>query len=485
MTIKLTDIELGDRGRVHYHGIEELAQSIEDNGLIQPIVVEASTGTRTVADGIDDGQQELYFSYVLVAGGRRLHALKHIGVEELHHGVSSEPGRYGFVLKSESQEFSSDLSRVMAELAENLDRHNLDWRDETRLIVRAYRLAKREAATRGETVIMRDFGATLGVTYADLQASAAIVADLDANPDRYKECVSCRGAYALLLKETANEINKLAAAKSISTTPLYPAQAQPSLSEVKVVSSEPKTEITEINLSQSFFNQDGLDFLASLPDGTLDHVICDPDYAIEVDVLNSNMFCAADGVIQTSITESLSDLRRLCFESFRATKDGAFLIMWYDLDHHEKLQGFAKSAGWLVQNWPLIWEKTDYRSNGAPQANFCKNMEYAMICRKPGATLAKVQMSSIHRCGNERVVKELSHPFAKPYALWHWLFQAVAIKGQLVCDPFAGSGSMPIAATQWGLRAVGCEKNPIHYNTLLGNLQTAYRKLVPGDVKFV
>lgn len=468
MTIQIANIQMAERGRTVYSGIEELAQSIEDNGLIQPIVVE-----------------QLNDSFVLVAGGRRLTALKSLGVTELHHGISAEPGRYGFVLKSESSEFTSDFSRLMAEIAENLDRHNLDWKDETRLHVRAYYLAKKEASLRGESLIMRDFGSTLGVGYSDLQAAVAIVDDLDANPERYKDCVSVRGAYAVLLKETANEVNKLAAAKSLSSSPLYSAQDAPSLSEVKVITGdEPIESTTEIPLSRSFFNTDGIEFLNSLPPATLDHVICDPDYAVEVDVLNSNMSNAASGVIQDSVEDSLIDLKNLCSAAFHATRPGAFLIMFYDLDHHEKLQSYAKLAGWLVQRWPLIWEKSDYRSNGAPQANFCKNIEYAMVCRKPGATLTAPQMSSIHRCGNERVVKELSHPFAKPYALWHWLFQAICIKGQLVCDPFCGSGSMPIAAAQWGLRPIGCEKNPTHYNTLIGNLQTSYRKMVLGKVIF-
>lgn len=462
---------MGERGRKSYNNIEELAQSIQDNGLIQPIVLEAKDGNL-----MEQGTE-----FMLVAGGRRLTALKHLGVETLTHAVSSTPGTYGYVLKTESAEFTSELSRLFVEIAENLDRENLDWRDEVALLVKAWKLAKREAAERGEIIIMRDFGATLGVGYSDLQIANFIHDDVIENPDRYKDATSMRAASAILMKATADAVNQLAATKSLASTPLYEAPSEPSMKESKSVLGESETEIS---LSKSFFLRDGIEFLLSVPPGSFDHVVTDPDYAVDVEVLNSNMGHAGDGVIQESIDSSLDDLARFFPAAFQATRPGAFLVFFYDLDHHEKLQSMSSSAGWLVQRWPLIWKKLDYRSNGAPQANFCKNIEYAMVCRKPGATLTKPQMSSVFECGNEKVVRELNHPFAKPYALWRFIYDAIAIKGQIVCDPFCGSGSAPIAAAQHGLRPVGCEKNPLHFNNLTNNLKAAYKKIVPGNVIF-
>lgn len=469
-TIPLSLIDEGNRGRQQYTGIEDLAQSILDNGLIQPIVL-APAGDR----------------YTLVAGGRRRRALLHLNVTELHHGVTSEPGRYGFLLKTELE--ASELKNLLTEIAENLDRTDVPWQDNMNMMVRAWRLAKIDAASRGEQIIMRNFGRLLGVSYADFQAALKVHAEVTANPERFAECESIRGAYSLLLKDSANEASKILAARSLTSVPLYgtvasPNKAQPVPSSDAPVASTPSSAPAPLNLSAAFRNMNGIDFLESLPPDSIDHVITDPDYALDESVLNASLADSGLGIAQSTVEESLSDIRRLCHAAYSATRAGAFFIFFYDLDHHEKLQAYAKDAGWLVQRWPFVWHKLDYNSNASAAHNFTKNLEYAMICRKPGATLQSHQPSSIFACGSGNVTRELSHPFAKPFSLWKQLFSAVCIKGQVVCDPCFGSGSMPIAAAQFGLRPVGCEINPDHYNNGIQNLKVAYRKLLGPTTTF-
>ena len=123
-------------------------------------------------------------------------------------------------------------------------------------------------------------------------------------------------------------------------------------------------------------------------------------------------------------------------------------------------------------------------SNASPQHNFTKNVEYAMVCRKPKATLVSTQTSCVFECGSANTVKTLGHPFAKPLDLWRWIYNAITIEGQIVCDPFVGCGSSAIAAVRQGLRPIGCEINEDWYNLLLLNLQSEYTKLVGGRVNF-
>lgn len=472
-TILISSIDFGDRGRKTYSGIGELAQSIEDNGLVQPVVVAPSDGATP---------------YILVAGGRRLSALRFMGVTELHHGVTSCPGTYGYILKSEAD--SNELQNVLSEIAENLDRENLDWRDEARLIAKAWELAERDAHVHGKEVLARDFGAMIGVPYHDVRAARIIVKDLDENPERYKDCGSARGAMAVLLNHQAKSLTKVAAARDVSKRTARKINAKaPLVAHVDVTTPglETLTEesvIPQIDLSNAFHNANGLDFLAALAPGSIDHIITDPDYAVSVDTLSSNASGAAAGVAQASVDDSLSDLRRLMPLAYNALGSNGFFVFWYDLDHHEKLQGWASAAGFAVQRWPLIWHKTDYRSNAAPAHNFCKNMEYAMVCRKPGAVLTAVQSSSLFAAASGPVTRELGHPFAKPYEVWRWIYHAVTIRGQRVFDPFVGSGSSAIAALQCGLQPYGCEIDPGHYDHLKINMQNAYRKVL-GEVTFI
>jgi len=107
-----------------------------------------------------------------------------------------------------------------------------------------------------------------------------------------------------------------------------------------------------------------------------------------------------------------------------------------------------------------------------------------MVCRKPGATLQKSQQTSIFRCASRATVKLFGHPFAKPEGLWHFILQAVAIPGQTVFDPFAGSGSGPIAFATYGMKPIGAEINPTHFSTLISNLKSFYRRAIGEHVTF-
>lgn len=471
--IPRSSIDMGERGRTVYRGIEELAESIEQNGLIQPIVLEPILNGRQESLLSTDG---LWITYKLSAGGRRLTALDFLGVTELHHAITSVPGTYGYVLKGEDQ--SSPLKSLLTEIAENLDRHNLDWRDETRLIVRAFRLARAEANSHGEQLIMRDFGASVGCGYDNLKAAVNIVNDLHENPEKYANITSIRGALALKLGLEADAVNKLLHERGLKSIPVREQSAPSNGEEPITISSE---EIV-IELSEEFFHCDGIRALATY-NNELDHIITDPDYGVSVERLEASVANASIGVAQDSVEQTLTQFAEFFYHAFLALNDSGFLVFFYDLDHHEKLQKMATTVGFKVQRWPLIWHKTDYRSNASPQSNFCKNIEYAMVCRKPGAVLQKIQMSSVFSCSSEGITKELHHPFAKPRELWKWIYSAVTVPGQTVFDPFVGSGSSAIAAIEHGLTPCGCEIQEQHFHQGLENIKRAYEKKC-GKVRF-
>jgi DNA modification methylase len=457
-TIPISSIDSSNRGRTTYNGITELAENIKTHGLIQPIVVAPK----------DDG-------YILVAGGRRLCALKELQVTELHHGVSSEPGRYGYVLKSEMPEISNSLSAVIAEIAENLNRENLDWRDELNLIVKAYNLAKTEASLQGEKLLMQDFAVALGTSYSNLYAAVTIADDVAARPELYENVTSIRGALTTKLKLEADAAAKVLAKRA---TPIVALSAGV-LPEKTSAADEPQFTIS---LSTRIRHGDAIALMAEMPDKSVDHIITDPDYAVSVDRLESNSIFVSAGVAQNSIEESLSDLYAFLEHAYRVLKPHSFCMFWYDLDHHEKLQAKARAVGFSVQRWPLIWRKVNFASNAAPLYNFCKNIEYVMVCRKSEAVLREPKTSSVFDCS--WVTREFEHPFAKPAAVWRWLIESVANPGSLILDPFAGAGSCPCAAIQSGCHPIAFELQETHYTNLLLNVKRIYNETYNAKIAF-
>jgi DNA modification methylase len=478
-TIPFSSVDRSGRARSEYTGIEQLAQSVLDNGLIQPLVL--------VPLEWEDGEGIKVLRFGLDAGGRRSYALDLLLKENqwdglLHHATTclKDPLRPGYILKGE--ESSDELSRLQTEIAENLDRIDMPWKDMMLQLVRAWKLAQADAYSQSRNILMRDYGSALGCGYMDLQAAVKIHEDVIANPDRYKDVTSIRGAYAKLLKINEAEMTKVLNTRIMQNAPKL-VSASPSVQ----IQSEPG-QIQEIKpshvipLTTAFVNCDSLKFMEDLTGPMFDHIVTDPDYAVSRERLEANMDTQS-GVHQDDVNSSLLDLYRFIELSWKCIKDQGFLVFWYDLDHHEKIQRTAQGVGFKVQRWPLIWIKSDYLSNAAPAYNFTKNIEYAMVCRKPNAVLSQVQKSSTFNCSSGSTTTDFNHPFAKPLDVWKWIYNAISIKGQTTYDPFLGSGSSAVAAAQLGLRPVGSEINPDHYNNALVNLQNGYRKLL-GNVTF-
>lgn len=63
------------------------------------------------------------------------------------------------------------------------------------------------------------------------------------------------------------------------------------------------------------------------------------------------------------------------------------------------------------------------------------------------------------------------HPTQKPLALMRQLVELFSDPGELVCDPFSGSGTTGVAAMQAGRRFVGWELDPEHAATAAARLR--------------
>jgi site-specific DNA-methyltransferase (adenine-specific) len=458
-TIPFTSIIFGSRARTVYPGIEELADDMRLKGNLVAI------GLRELGDG----------TYLLIHGGRRYSAMKLLGITELHFGMVGIPGYGAYTLVPVENNGADDL---MAELTENLHRHDLDWRDQMSLLVRGYRHEKRKANLQGEDLYMSTYGSMVGLPKCDINAAVQIHDDVVAHPETYKDCTSIQHAYQKVFLANLRSVEALMA-KAV-TTPKPAADILDSLF-VGDTPSPGQPEPVLIDLSSRFRLGNSIDWLEhhsrQLDRSLFDHIICDPDFAVSKERLEAGTSNAAEGVAQDSVEDSLADLQRLIRCAFHSVR--SYFVFFYDLDHHEKLQQWCTDAGFAVQRWPILWHKTDYGSNAAPQHNFTKNMEYAMVCRKPGSVLATAAPKGVISLPSGNTTSTFGHPFAKPIDLWLKIFSAVCKHGETVFDPFMGSGSSTVAAIRFGLSPSGMELQPQHFNRAILNIQDAYKTKLP------
>src|SRR5271156_1978911 len=107
--MNINEIVIPPRLRKEMGDIDQLAASIKDNGLIQPIVLVKEL---EIMNGVD----ELDTAIILIAGHRRLQALIKLGINELEYGVH-------FIWRDDLAK--DEYRKTAVELEENLRRKNM------------------------------------------------------------------------------------------------------------------------------------------------------------------------------------------------------------------------------------------------------------------------------------------------------------------------------------------------------------------------
>lgn len=496
MTISIPSIQraVRIRSREKYGDIKSIACSISDIGLIEPIVLSKE------ADG----------SYKLVAGDRRITALEHLGFTELFHGTTLDPQRPGFIFADEVPEDK----RIEAELDENLHRLQMDWIDETLAIDKIHKLKQKtnvKWGVRQTAAVMKGSDRTK-VSYA-----VRIAKFLRAGDAELLACKNMSDAIATMIKrkedEALAELQRRVMPK-VDALPSSPvafdtasldsfldtfnipfgkegdATSKTQDPNQKVESSPGATKVPtsvapiDIPFSSMFRHGDAIELLASYPVDCFDHIVTDPPYGI--DMSNFDEKQVASVAATHDVTQNISMFEPFLRHAFRIVKPQGFLVFFYDLDHHEKLQHLAEDVGWRVQRWPFLACKSSPCRNQAPQYNTTKNYEAVMFLRKDDKTVLRKPVTSSWKSYDFSIERELySNPFAKPFELWKDLFDMIAFTGQRILDPFCGEMSSCRAAANCGLIPSGIEIDEKHFHRGLNHMRAVFSLIHKGNVNFV
>lgn len=465
----------GERIRKDYGDITDLAKSLETYGLMQPIVVHT------------DGR--------LVAGGRRLRAARQLKWTTI-------PVTYF--------EFADEATLRMLELEENVRRKSMTWQERVLSVAAVHKQQQLTKILNGEKWTQSATGELLGRSAADVSYALQLADYINRGDKEILACERMWDAIHLLVKRAAEESNKILAKATVPAmdpalakklleeslsdeTPIFASPTGPQVGGVQALAddgempSAPADEPeTLIPISRVCIHADSIAFVQQLPDASVDHCITDWPYAIDMDMLqqeNTGIDVSATAA-QHDVDENETLHRVILPQLFRVLKPGGFFITWTDPMQWQRNYDLAVAAGFKVQRWPLIWHKTHRCMNQMASYNFTKNYEIAIVCRKEKATLVVPQGGSVFAGATDEATRALGHPFAKPAALWQWLYAACTIRGQTVLDPFAGCGSSTLAAVQYGLQPLAVEKVEKHHSQMVVNVSEHYRKTFK-KVRFV
>jgi len=464
--IPVAAVVVGERYRKDYGDVTELAESIREVGLIQPIVIDENRN--------------------LIAGGRRFAAMTTI------LKWTEVP-----CVLAETQ--NSELKLRRMELEENVKRKEMSWKERVVAIANIHRLYQEQAiAESGDIWSMKATGKLLGISVGNVQY-CVVLAKMLADPNHpVQKAESLTDALKVLIqlkedaakREEAEIIGQVTGVipthlASDVRTPLPEAvQKNVKLSLDAIAEGKPADSLQEkltLPVSTMFHHKNCIDFMSSLSEPEFDHIITDPPYAIDM----SNLAQQNTGMSDISRIEATHDVKQnlelftLMWPLFyKSLRPGGYCIVWIDQMLWQTHYDLAVSAGFKVQRWPLVWVKTHRCMNQAAQFNFTKATEIAIVCRKGESTLVAPQPVNYWIGGND--ASKDSHPFAKPASLWQWCANAVAIKGQKVFDPFMGVGSCPSALAAIGLNPHGCEVDKDHYSRALVNFRDVMQAKFPN-----
>lgn len=201
--------------------------------------------------------------------------------------------------------------------------------------------------------------------------------------------------------------------------------------------------------------------------GEVDHVISDPPY--------SAAGTHARHLSTTTLRNGEPARRALGFDGITQDECRALVAQWCDA-----------AAGWVVFtcDWHYMEALHQYgllvrfgiwrKPNGAPQFTGDRpgtGWESIAICHGRGR--------KTWNGGGKHAFWEIplehgkTHPTQKPVALYDHFVKDFTNRGQLILDPFMGSGTTGVAAVRAGRRFIGIEIDPDHFDIACERIERA------------
>lgn len=211
---------------------------------------------------------------------------------------------------------------------------------------------------------------------------------------------------------------------------------------------------------------DCLDKMRDIPDGSVDLIITDPPYEIVPGGAGGafgsskrnyhNAYSLLDGVEERGSGIRCNGFDFSVLEECCRVLKKINIYVWCSKLQLRKLLDFFEDRGCVTD--VLCWHKT----NPTPTCNntYLSDTEYLVFAREKGvkvygsyATKKKYYVTPTNKADK----KLYGHPTIKPLDITINLVTNSSQEGDIVLDPFLGSGTTAVAAIQTGRRYIGFE----------------------------
>jgi site-specific DNA-methyltransferase (adenine-specific) len=190
------------------------------------------------------------------------------------------------------------------------------------------------------------------------------------------------------------------------------------------------------------------EILPQLPAESVDLLLTDPPYGMRYRAKAGSRPIVGD--------DDLSWFRPFIREAYRVLKPNTHAYLFCNEYGLATFRAEMASAGFKVKRL-LVWVK-DQHTAGDLGGDYANRTEYLLFGHKGRRLLSGHRDANVlffKRSGRRRV-----HPTEKPEDLLRYLIEKSSAPGELVLDPFAGSGTTCRAAKDFRRRYLGIEIDP-------------------------
>ena len=410
MKIKIQEIVVGERFRKKFEGVNELATSIKQYGLINPIVLDDSNN--------------------LIAGERRLKACILNKMEEV------DVRRFGEL---------TDLEKKEIELEENIQRRAFTWQEEVDAKAQLHRLKQKMfgAAVKGHTTNgtwkLKDTAAALGETPGQTSIDIQLSAGMKVFPELAKEKSKTTAYKKMKAKQNAllqEELAKRLKEKGIIDAP-------------------------NIHLGSC------LEHMTNIKSESIDLIVTDPPYGINIGKSQTFGKSSPQATYSDGDFETFDLLDKAFAEMYRVLKQNTHMYMFFGIDKYQTVRDLLEKHGFEVHRLPIIWDKGS-GSYPSQSTTFVHSYEPFLHISKGKRRLNGTprDVYAVKRVPPNQKV----HPTEKPTGLLRDLIELSSLPGETVLDPFAGSGATLVAAKEKNRKGIGIELDPKFHKAIIDRI---------------
>lgn len=221
-------------------------------------------------------------------------------------------------------------------------------------------------------------------------------------------------------------------------------------------------------ITDRIFNEDCLKGLASIPDKSIDLAILDPPYYFGENTKGASHF--GNRPVYHEIANINGMVNEDVLNEVMRVLKTPNLYIWCNKKQLGPYISYFEGHGCLTDL--LTWHKTN--PTPATSNNYIADTEYCLFFRKNARlygdydSLKKYWITPV----NITDKKAWGHPTIKPLSIIQQLIKNSTRGGDIVLDPYLGSGTTALACKSLGRHYLGYEINPDYFKIAQARLKT-------------